>query len=716
MLSRIFALVLSAVTIACWSGSPAFAQQTEPRLALVVGNAGYRPGALPTALNDAGLVAEALRSVGFQIVEGADLSQPDMLRLFRDFLAKVDASGPDALAFVYFSGHGLSFEGENYLLGADARLAREADIPIEGVRLSDLLRPLADAPARAKVVMIDAARPLPFRPQGGGLAPGLEAMEAPQGMLIAYSSAPGTVAPDGNGPYGAYAIAIAEMLRAPGIDLETAFTHIRSRTHLSTQGQQTPWHVSNLGDEIELVPPEAAVADLPPPPPRRVVRPMRELEPDDAYALAIETDTLDGYVTFVEVYPRHPYAERIWAMIRARREALAWMRAQQINTPQAYWTYRRRYPDGLYRFDAERRLRRLGAPFAPPSGFAMLPFAGVPLALRGEPREYRPVYRVGPPPPARLLLRPPPSFLVGLPPPAPRAGPRRLPSLSAPIPTVPRLAPAPRRGPAAIGRPPAGTPPAGAASRDAVTTPGVVPRGPVAPGTVAPSTVTPGTVTPSTVTPSTVTPGTVAPSTVTPGTVAPGTVAPGQRRPPAVGQPPAGAPPAGSAIRTPPAPPVTTGPKGPTAVTPPASMPPARAVTPPPGQPRQPGAGGSPGGSPPPGGPSVRPSAPPPAAGRTISAPPAAVGRPTPPTPPPTVRSPPPPPSAKLTPPSKPTPPPPPRVTTPPPARMATPPRSAPAPATVSKPATPPAGAAAKPQACPAGKTLKNVGGRQVCG
>ncbi|MEX2034861.1 MAG: caspase family protein, partial [Xanthobacteraceae bacterium] len=443
MLSRILALVLGAVTIACWSGSPAFAQQTEPRLALVVGNAGYRPGALPTALNDAGLVAEALRSIGFQIVEGADLSQPDMLRLFRDFLAKVDASGPDALAFVYFSGHGLTFEGDNYLLGADAKLAREADIPIEGVRLSDLLRPLADAPARAKVVMIDAARPLPFRPQGRGLAPGLEALEPPQGMLVAFSSAPGTVAPDGSGPYGAYATAIAEMLRAPGIDLNTAFTHIRSRTHLSTQGQQTPWHVSNLGEEIELVPPEAATANLPPPPPLRVVRPMRELEPDDAYALAIETDTLEGYVTFVEVYPRHSYAERIWAMIRARREALAWMRAQQLNTPQAYWTYRRRYPNGLYGFDAERRLRRLRAPFAPPPGFAMLPFAGVPLALRAEPRAYRPVYRVGPPPPRRLL-RPPPSFLVGLPPPARRSGARGLPSLSAPIPAGTPHAPAPR--------------------------------------------------------------------------------------------------------------------------------------------------------------------------------------------------------------------------------------------------------------------------------
>ena len=61
-------LALSALALACWSLAPVAAQQTEPRIALVIGNAGYPAGALPTALNDAGLVAEALRSIGFDIV------------------------------------------------------------------------------------------------------------------------------------------------------------------------------------------------------------------------------------------------------------------------------------------------------------------------------------------------------------------------------------------------------------------------------------------------------------------------------------------------------------------------------------------------------------------------------------------------------------------------------------------------------------------------
>lgn len=584
MLRRVVLLALSALALVCFVGAPAIAQQqTEPRIAFVVGNAGYAAGAIPTALNDAGLVAEALRSIGFQIVEGADLSQADIVRSYREFLAKVEASGPDTLAFVYFSGHALSFDGENFLLGVDARLERESDIPIESVRLSDLLRPLAASPARAKVMMIDAARPLPFRPQGRALAHGLEAIDPPQGVLMAYSSAPGTVAPDQPGDYGAYATAIAEMLRAPGTDLDTAFTHIRSRTHQTTEGRQTPWHASALGESIELVPPEAATASVPPPPPIRQARPMREIGPDEAYALAIEMDTLEGYTGFVQAYPGHPYTQRVWAMIRARREALAWMRAEEINTPQSYWTYLRRYPNGMYAFDAERRLGRLGQPFAPPPGFIMIEFDDVPIALADEPIEYEEVYRVGPPPPLGLYGMPRPAYLVNLPPPERRRGGgamRVLPALAVAIPAIAALAPAPRRAltPGAVGpgRPggfggrggnrtppaPANLTPNTAVAPSAVSpSPGAPPSAPrgnrppgwgPAPGGAQPPGVAgrtpPGTAPNAAIAPSAVAPSPAAPGNVTPSPRGPAT--PGAGRLP--GRPPGGGPPPGIANRTPP--------------------------------------------------------------------------------------------------------------------------------------------------------------------
>jgi hypothetical protein len=772
MLRRIVLLALSLLAVACLGGArleaQQNAQQTEPRIAFVVGNAGYAPGALPATLNDAGLVAEALRSIGFEIVEGADLSQADLVRTYREFLGKVEAAGPDTLAFVYFAGHALSFEGENYLLGIDARIPRESDIPIEGVRLSDLMRPFADSPARAKVVIIDAMRPLPFRPEGKGLARGLEAIDPPQGVLVAYASAPGTVAPDQPGNYGPYATAIAEMLRAPGTDLETVFTHIRSRTHLTTEGRQTPWHASALGEQIELLPPEAATASVPQPPPIRQARPMRDIGPDEAYALAIEMDTLEGYTSFVQAYPGHPYTKRVWAMIRARREALAWMHALESNTPQSYWTYLRRYPNGMYVSDAERRLRRLGAAGGPPPGFAMMEFDDVPMALSGEPVEYEEVYRVGPPPPRGLYGAPRPAYLANMPPPQRRGGgasSRILPALAIAIPLVAALAPAPRRAlapdaPGAGGgnrqggagarggnrNAPAAAPASVTPNQAVAPAPApVTPNAAIAPSTVTPNTAAPsaaggnrppgwgpggitrppgvagrppgsaapaGALAPATGTPSaSVAPSSAAPNTAAPGSATPNTAAPSPGGPPAPGfrRPPGGGPPPGIANRTPPgAPPAT----------PPAAAPNSAAPNPAaaPSTPPAPAAGRPPG----------RPPGPPPGiANRTPqSAAPLQSGAPParPPGPPPQVnRPPPPPPQANRAPP-------PPAIArpTPPAAPVAAPPRPAPPPppaaAAVARPPAPPppprpaaAAPPPKPPACPPGKTLKVVNGAPTC-
>src|SRR6187397_321464 len=373
-------------------------QQQQPRIALVIGNAAYPKGPLQNSLADGGLVAEALTSIGFEIVEGADVNQTDFRRVFRDFLEKVQAAGPGVIAFVYYSGLAIQFEGDNYLIPVDARLERDSDIPIDGVRLFDLLRPLADVQAAAKIVVLDAARPLRFQIQGQ-LARGLGAIESAPGMLVAFSSAPGTVAEDGPGPYGAYATAIAEMVREPGLDLDTLFARIRLRTNEATGGAQTPWEVSQLQHVVMLVPgtpnapppgapqgllsaPQAAMGA---PHQRRAPRPIRDLPPEDAYAVAIEQDDLPTYVEYVRLYPDSPYSQRVWATIRARREALLWRRALLANSPDAYWTYMQRYPDGMYVFDARRRLRRLSAADGPPPGFRMLDFDDVPLPVVGEP-------------------------------------------------------------------------------------------------------------------------------------------------------------------------------------------------------------------------------------------------------------------------------------------------------------------------------------------
>src|SRR6478672_315899 len=223
------------------------------------------------------------------------------------------------------------------------------------------------------------------------------------------------------------------------------------------------------------------------------------------------------------------------------------MRAQESNTPQAYWTYMRRYPNGMYAQDAQFRLRRLSAPFAPPPGFAMMEFDDVPMALAGEPVEYEEVYRVGPPPPRALYGAPRPAYLVNLPPPQRRAGSgagsRILPPLAIALPLAAALAPAPRRAlapDAGGGNRPGGFGARGGNRNAPAVAPAIVTPNQAAAPATAP--VTPN----AAIAPSTVTPNTTAPTA--PGGNRPPSWGPGGARPPGVaGRPPAGGAPAGAA-------------------------------------------------------------------------------------------------------------------------------------------------------------------------
>ena len=136
----------------------AYAQAAERRIALVVGNANYPTGALPTPANDAGLVAQTLQAAGFDVTGARDLDQASLRSAFRDFLDKASASGADTVAFIYLSGYGLQLEGENYFVPIDARINRDADVTSEALRLADLIRPLAALRLKAVVATLGVPR------------------------------------------------------------------------------------------------------------------------------------------------------------------------------------------------------------------------------------------------------------------------------------------------------------------------------------------------------------------------------------------------------------------------------------------------------------------------------------------------------------------------------------------------------------------------------
>jgi hypothetical protein len=141
---------------------PASAQEPEKRLALVIGNAAYEAGALQTAANDAGLVAQTLQAAGFDVIGARDLDGETLRRSFRDFVQKVQEAGPNTVAFVYLAGHGVQLTGENYFVPVDARIVRDTDVPVEGIRLSDYMRQLSALQLKASVIVLDTARANPF--------------------------------------------------------------------------------------------------------------------------------------------------------------------------------------------------------------------------------------------------------------------------------------------------------------------------------------------------------------------------------------------------------------------------------------------------------------------------------------------------------------------------------------------------------------------------
>ena len=419
------ALVLALVSLAFVSPSRA---ETEKRIAFVVGNVAYQAGPLATPANDAGLIAQTLQAAGFDVTGARDLDGESLRAAFRDFLEKVQASGPNTVAFVYLAGYGLQLDGENYFVPVDAKIGSAADVAVEALHVSDYMKRLAGLPLKASFVVLDAARESPFAKAGPPLAGGLALVDTEPNMLLAFNATPGTVAPTESGPYGAYARALTEMIREGGLPPSDVFDGVRLRVNDETKGALVPW------DSTRIVVPFVFFVRAPDaPPPALAVdkisamrsQPLGDLGAQDAYAAAIERDTLQGYQEFLGAYPTDPLAHRVRALVAARREAITWRRTYSVDTPDAFWSYLERYPRGPHAADARRRLATFAAALEPPPSFepivydvpppppAEIIYVDRPVLVFSDP-----VFGFEPPPPV-VYLAPVPAYLDFPPPPPP---------------------------------------------------------------------------------------------------------------------------------------------------------------------------------------------------------------------------------------------------------------------------------------------------------
>lgn len=236
---------------------PAESMQAEERLALVIGNGAYQQAGatLEDPPRDAELIATSLAQVGFEVTLCADLGREAMASAIKSF---GEAVPPDSVALFYYSGHGMQWDGFNWLVPVDAQLERSEDIELAAIRLDGVQRRLEGSGSRLNLLVLDACRNNPWANEGKsvggkGLA---ETGSASIGTLVAFATAPGTLAYEGEGDHSPYTRALAEALLVPGRRIEDVFIETRVSVLEETEGRQVPWENGSLTEVFVVLPGE----------------------------------------------------------------------------------------------------------------------------------------------------------------------------------------------------------------------------------------------------------------------------------------------------------------------------------------------------------------------------------------------------------------------------------------------------------------------------
>jgi uncharacterized caspase-like protein len=263
--ARAFGAVPVLLFLLCQAAAQA---QSDPRVALIIGNGAYQFDKLKNPVNDATDMAESLKPLGFKVILRTDATQRQMKRALREFRAELTRGG---VGLFYYAGHGVQSKGRNYLVPVGADIEQESDIEDEAVDANLILSYMEEAGTRVNIVVLDACRNNPFARGFRSANRGLAIMETvAKGTFIAYATAPGSVAGDGDGRNGLYTKHLLASLRDPDSDIERVFKRVRTNVAAETKNAQIPWDSSSLLGDFRFRPerpkpvPTAANGDKPP--------------------------------------------------------------------------------------------------------------------------------------------------------------------------------------------------------------------------------------------------------------------------------------------------------------------------------------------------------------------------------------------------------------------------------------------------------------------
>jgi uncharacterized caspase-like protein len=342
------------------------------RVALVIGNADYPGNRLLNPVNDARAMGDSLRHLGFTVVELHDASKVQLV----DAIAKVreTLNGRQGVGLLYYAGHGLQLDWHNYMVPVNARMGSRADVTAQGVDIGSVIAAFKTAGNRVNILVLDACRDNPFSQvaSGRGLA---QPEEAPPGTFIAYSTAPGNVAEDGDAASGngLYTHYLLQEIGRPVARIEDVFKRVRLGVRQQSQGRQVPWESTSLeadfffdaasgqGATPEDLERQAAQARL------REGQLLKQAADAraraSANAIAIEQERQDAAAQ-ARLTVRRPDTKALSAMDADgeqafNRELADWDRVKETRQADALFAFLQKYPSGYMSQQAQFRLDQI---------------------------------------------------------------------------------------------------------------------------------------------------------------------------------------------------------------------------------------------------------------------------------------------------------------------------------------------------------------------
>ncbi len=231
---------------------PALAGASGRKVALIFGNETYTHSPLSNPVRDANSMAAALQGYGFEVIKKTNATRMQMREAIRQFGDNIKTA---QVVLFYYSGHGMQVKGENYLLPVDADIKREFEVADQSIVVSSVLGAIEETGQHSNIIILDACRDNPFKGWSRSSTAGLARMDTPPGSFLAYATAPGSVAADGEpGSNGLYTSYLLKYMSIPGLKIEEVFKKVRVDVMSRSDGSQVPWESSSLTQDVYFIP------------------------------------------------------------------------------------------------------------------------------------------------------------------------------------------------------------------------------------------------------------------------------------------------------------------------------------------------------------------------------------------------------------------------------------------------------------------------------